>query len=127
MTGNEINGIKVPFVPITGNNDFPGKSDVKVNNHFESIFQKELEKVKFSTHASRRLESRNISLSETDLQKLESAVGKAAAKGAKDSLVMMDKTAFIVNIPNKTVVTAMGIDNESDNIYTNIDSVVFAQ
>lgn len=127
MAGNEINGIKVPFVPITGANDFPARKEVKVNNHFDAVFQKELEKIKFSSHASRRLESRNINLSETDLQKLENAVGKAEAKGAKDSLVMMDKTAFIINIPNKTVVTAMGIDNESENIYTNIDSVVFAQ
>ena len=47
-------------------------------------------------------------------------------KGSKDSLVMVDDTALIVNIPNKTVVTAMQVKGENENVFTNIDSVVFA-
>jgi flagellar operon protein len=121
----EINGISVPFVPIgdyNGNNPrikSPGDS-------FESIFQKELEKVKFSSHALKRLEERQIQLSDDQMQKINSAVEKAELKGAKDSLVMMDSTAFIVNIPNKTVITALPIAESKENVFTNIDSVVFA-
>lgn len=121
----EINGVRVPFIPIVTNDEVQ-KSRVKTGpGAFDSIFREELEKVKFSSHAAKRLEARNIQLSETELSKLQNAVERAEQKGAKDSLVMMDKTAFIVNVPNKTVVTAMQVEEGNENIFTNIDSVVF--
>lgn len=122
----EINGITVPFVPIVGGNETVQRTSDPVKSSFDSIFQEELEKVKFSNHALKRLESRNIQLSENELAKIQTAVEKAESKGAKDSLVMMDSTAFIVNIPNRTVVTAMEVSDTNENVFTNIDSVVFA-
>ncbi len=125
---NIINGVQVPFVPIIKNDGIIGKKVTENKNSFESIFESELNKLKFSNHATKRLESRNIQLSENELGKLNEAIGKAEDKGAKDSLVMMNNTAFIVNVPNRTVVTAMPIGNEAEeNVFTNIDSVVFAQ
>ncbi len=122
----EINGIKVPFIPIV-ENDVPVRTRVKAGEaSFDSIFREELEKVKFSNHAVKRLEARNIQLDEMQLTKLQDAVEKAEMKGSKDSLVFMDQTAFIVNIPNKTVVTALPIESSGENVFTNIDSVVFA-
>ncbi|MEW6701363.1 MAG: TIGR02530 family flagellar biosynthesis protein [Bacteroidota bacterium] len=123
----EINGISVPFIPIIGNGEAASrKIGREASSSFDAIFKEELEKVKFSNHALKRLESRNIQLSDEELSKIQSAVEKAESKGSKDSLVMMDKTAFIVNIPNKTVVTAIEVDSSSENVFTNIDSVVFA-
>ncbi|MGK9477057.1 TIGR02530 family flagellar biosynthesis protein [Melioribacter sp. OK-6-Me] len=128
----EINGISVPFVPIVGNNNSVRNSRDPVKASFDSIFQQELEKVKFSNHALKRLESRNIQLGEEDLTKIQNAVEKAESKGARDSLILMDlsaterKAAFIVNIPNRTVVTAIEVENAEENVFTNIDSVVFA-
>ncbi len=121
----EINGIQVPFLPI---NNFEGN---RVHNRgssesFESIFQQELEKIKFSHHAVKRLEERQIRLTDEDLTKINEAVEKAEQKGSRDSLVMMNSTAFIVNIPNRTIVTALPIGNSSEKVFTNIDSVVFA-
>jgi len=123
----EINGVSVPFIPIIGNDDVSNKKiERESTSTFDSIFKEELEKVKFSNHAMKRLESRNIQLSDEDLTKIQSAVDKAESKGAKDSLVMMNKTAFIVNIPNRTVVTAIEVANSNESVFTNIDSVVFA-
>ena len=123
----EINGISVPFIPIIGNNEVASrKIGREAASSFDAIFKEELEKVKFSNHAMKRLEARNIQLSDNDISRIQNAVDKAEAKGAKDSLVMMDKTAFIVNIPNKTVVTAMEVAESNENVFTNIDSVVFA-
>ena len=121
----EINGISVPFVPI---GDYNGSNPriKSPTDSFESIFQKELDKVKFSSHALKRLEERQIQLSDDEMLKINSAVEKAELKGSKDSLVMMNSTAFIVNIPNKTVVTAMSMTESKENVFTNIDSVVFA-
>jgi flagellar operon protein len=123
----EINGVVVPFVPIVGNDDVTAKKVGRESTStFDSIFKEELDKVKFSNHAMKRLESRNIQLSDEDLTKIQSAVDKAESKGSKDSLVMMNKTAFIVNIPNRTVVTAIEVANSNESVFTNIDSVVFA-
>lgn len=122
----EINGIRVPFVPLIGNEPAVKSKTRDSNNDFGAIFKEELEKVKFSNHALKRLESRNIHLGDEQISKIQSAIEKAESKGARDSLVLMNDTALIVNIPNKTVVTAVAIEEGNDNIFTNIDSVVFA-
>ena len=58
------------------------------------------------------------------MNKIQNAIEKAEAKGSKDALVLMNDTALIVNIPNKTVVTAIQVEQQNENIFTNIDSVV---
>jgi flagellar operon protein len=80
----------------------------------------------FSKHAAQRLDNRNISLSEEQSERLASGVQKASEKGIKDSLVMVDSLAFVVNIPNKTVVTAMDKSDSQNNVFTNIDGAVIA-
>lgn len=121
-----INGVKVPFVPIT-QKEHPVNKVPEGKNSFESIFRKEFEKIKFSNHAAKRIESRGLELSQDDITKLEDAFTKAESKGVKDSLVMMDSKAFIINVPNKTVITALDVAESKENIFTNIDSVVFAR
>lgn len=122
----EINGISVPFIPIERYDDLSKLQKINPKDSFQAIFQQEVDGLKFSNHAMKRLESRNISLSSSELDKIQTAVGKAQQKGSKDSLVMMDNTAYIVNIPNKTVVTAVPVGDDNENVFTNIDSVVFA-
>ena len=78
--------------------------------------------LKFSKHASERLVSRNIDLSETQKERLNQAVKAAEAKGIKESLVMMDNLAFIVNVKNNTVITAVAGGEEK--IFSNIDGAV---
>ncbi|WP_167956873.1 TIGR02530 family flagellar biosynthesis protein [Anaerosporobacter faecicola] len=80
--------------------------------------------LKFSKHANQRVESRNIELSGEVLQRLEDGTRKAQEKGIKESLVMIDSLAFIVNVPSNTVVTAV-TENEN-KIFTNIDGAVIA-
>lgn len=80
--------------------------------------------LKFSKHASNRLSMRNIELSDEQVNRLQDGMQKANAKGIKDSLVIVDKLAFIVNVPSSTVVTAMDQNETSDNIFTNIDGAV---
>ena len=80
--------------------------------------------IKFSGHAQTRLASRQITLTEHDVARLGQAMTKAASKGAKDSLVLMDKTAFVVSVANRTVITAVASDALKENIFTNIDSAM---
>lgn len=79
--------------------------------------------VKFSKHANERLNTRNIELSDAQLYRLNQGVGQARTKQIRESLVMMDNLAFIVNVKNNTVVTAME-QSESNNVFTNIDGAV---
>ena len=83
--------------------------------------------IKFSKHAANRLMQRDISLTPEQSERLTEAVTKAYEKGIKDSLVIVDKMAFIVNVPSKTVVTAMDDESTTEhNVFTNIDGAVIA-
>ncbi len=88
--------------------------------------QEEVTELKFSKHATGRLLDRNIELSETQMERLQEGARNAGQKGIKDSLVIVDELAFIVNVPNKTVVTALDQTEARGNIFTNIDGAVIA-
>ncbi|MDG5815849.1 TIGR02530 family flagellar biosynthesis protein [Chitinispirillales bacterium ANBcel5] len=93
---------------------------------FGDVLKSKIEEVKFSAHASSRLKSRKIDIGPEVMSKLEKAILGAEQKGAKDSLILLSDLAFIVNIPNKTVITAMDGESIRDNVFTNIDSTVIA-
>lgn len=54
---------------------------------------------------------------------LDEAFNELSAKGAKNSLVLTNEGAFVVNVPNRTLVTAIGLEEMRSGIVTNIDSV----
>jgi flagellar operon protein len=80
--------------------------------------------VKFSNHAVERMMSRGIKFEQADLQRLNEAVNRAASKGSKDSLILMNDSALIVSVKNKTVVTVMDKNALKENVFTNIDSTI---
>ena len=80
--------------------------------------------LKFSAHAQTRLQSRQIPFGPEEVARLESAVGKAQARGARESLVLMDNVALVVSVKNRTVITAVDAASLKDNVFTNIDSAV---
>ena len=125
MAINVINGF--PSVPIiTGLTGTVRQSNApeKETASFESIFRKKTEEqgLKVSKHANERLARRNIDLSDEQWMRLESGVKKAGIKGIKESLIMVDDLAFIVNVQNNTVITA--VDENEDRVFTNIDGAV---
>ena len=94
---------------------------------FGQIFtQKSIEEngLKFSKHASFRLNDRGIEMTQSQVSRLNEGARKAAEKGIKDSLVLVDDMAFIVNIPNQTVVTAMDSTETIENVFTHINGAV---
>ncbi len=84
------------------------------------------EPLHFSKHALERVQRRGIALDPTTLGRLHEGVGRAAGKGSRDSLVLVDGTAFVVSVPNRTVITAVGSEHMREHIFTNIDSAVIA-
>ncbi len=81
-------------------------------------------RIKFTKHADARLMQRDIRLTDEQMTRLEEGTKKASAKGIKESLVLVDDLAFIVNTDKKMVITAMDQNSSEDNIYTNIDGAV---
>ena len=101
---------------------FPKELDQIRQNSFTQILHDKMmvDEVSFSAHALNRLEQRNITIDEQVKAQLESAIEKLAIKGGKESLIMLDDTAYLVSIPNKKVITALS--GTEDNVFTNIDS-----
>lgn len=104
-------------------NKTQSSSSVDGQLSFQDILAEKSGEVRFSKHANQRLESRNIRLSDTQMDRLNQGISQARGKSINESLVMMDNLAFIVNIKNNTVVTALE-QGEDGNVFTNIDGAV---
>lgn len=91
----------------------------------ETTGKEELEsELKISSHAVKRMNERNIEFDSDEFLRLKSALGKLKDKGGRDSLVITEKAAYILDIDQKTVVTAMERNNLMDNVFTKIDSTL---
>ncbi|MFH0925099.1 MAG: TIGR02530 family flagellar biosynthesis protein [bacterium] len=98
-----------------------------IKDSFKDILQSELQKgkeLKFSAHAANRLKDRELEISQKNMEKINTAVNKASDKGAKESLILLQDMALIVNIRNRTIITAMDKAQLQENVFTNIDSAI---
>lgn len=104
----------------------PGQRQEKVENtsFANQLRQSMKSSVSFSQHAKSRLEQHGISLTESQLQKLNDGVETARQKGSKDSLMLMKDFAFVVSVQNNKVITALKQGSMKDQIVTNIDSAL---
>ena len=107
----------------TGANSFASILN-KIQESSDNIISSE--ELKFSKHATSRLQDRNIVLTDEQMARLNMGKIEAGEKGIKDSLILIDQLAFIVNVPNNTVVTAMDQTENKSNVFTNIDGAVIA-
>jgi flagellar operon protein len=93
---------------------------------FGEVLAEKTAQVQFSGHALQRVRRRGIEIDGPTLQRLQSGVDRAAGKGARESVVFVDSTAFVVSVRNRTVITAVDRDHMKDHDFTNIDSAVIA-
>jgi len=96
---------------------------------FEAILDERIQadqSVRFSGHAQDRMKSRNIQFNASQMDRITGAVNKAANKGAKDALLLVDNVAALVSVENRTVITVVDEGSLKDNVFTNIDSAVVA-
>src|SRR3954470_20081819 len=93
---------------------------------FGDVLAEKSAQVQFSGHALQRVRRRGIEVDATTLARLQSGVDRAAGKGARESVVFVDSTAFVVSVRNRTVITAVDRDHMKDHVFTNIDSAVIA-
>lgn len=96
-------------------------------DNFTSILKETIKKESsfvISNHAAERLKDRNISLNESDMNKINEGINKADEKGAKESLILYKDVVLVASVKNRTIITAVDKDSSKGNVFTNIDSVV---
>ncbi len=106
-------GVRAPDAPVSGPS-------------FANVLQEQTQGVTFSRHALQRLERRGIEVGQPTLARLSEGVDRAAGKGSRSSAVFVDGTAFVVSVPNRTVLTAVDPAHMREQVFTNIDSAVIA-
>jgi flagellar operon protein len=99
--------------------------------NFNQLFQQQLDnqnkEVKISAHAEKRMQQRNITLSDADMQKISESMDKASAKGANDALMIYDDLLMIASVQNRTIITTFTKDQSESEIITNVDSAIFVK
>jgi len=125
-----VNNLYSSIEQVTGQYLNTGNQNSRVGNSgnglsFEEVLkQTQRGELKFSKHAGERLQMRNINLTGEQISRLSEGAKLAEEKGIRESLMIMDKMAFIINVPNNTVVTAMDTETAVNNVFTNIDGAV---
>ena len=130
MSGN-VNNFLIPNVSkLPGHNkvntDKPTSKAIE-NSEFGKLFKEKIDdnkSISLSTHAAKRIQERNLEIDGKEITKLNQAFKKLEVKGGQDSLVITDKAAYIVDVPNRKIVTAIDKESLLDNVFTKIDSTV---
>lgn len=119
--------IPQPISPVSRPQSRPAGSG-KAGGQFDQLLQEARQQgqVRFSGHAQSRMAERGINFSPNQLERLQQAVKLVDTKGGRDSLVMLDDTALVVNVKNETVVTVVDREQMKNNVFTKIDSAVIA-
>lgn len=116
-----VNGVGAQPVAQQASSSVTSAQEISFLETLENV-----QRVRFSNHAQNRLQSREISLNDENVNRLSDAIDKAEKRGGKSSLVVVDDLAFIVNVQNRTVITALDKNQRGEGVFTQIDSVVFA-
>lgn len=122
-----VNRIYGTYQPLEAIKSPASKAPARPDGEFKAALGAEVSRIreiKFSAHAAERLQSRKIGMTEGDAATLSEGVDRAAGKGARNALVVMKGAGFIVNVPSRTVVTAVDTSELGAKVFTNIDSAV---
>lgn len=130
-----INNILIPNVTKTSTQkkvDLSNRLPKGEKSEFSNLLNNELEAKKplhsginLSSHAVKRLEERKIDFNNEEYMKVKDAMSKLKEKGGQNSLVVSDKAAYIVDVKNNKIVTAVDKGSMAENVFTKIDSTVF--
>ncbi len=99
------------------------KTKTKTETSFQKVLN-EAQTLKISKHAEKRLKQRNIEIDENKWNEISNKMAEAKSKGVTDSLVITNQAAFVVSTKNNTVVTALGREEASSHIFTNINGTI---
>lgn len=91
---------------------------------FHSFLHEQLNSITISKHAKQRIENRGIEIDGSAMNQLNEAMDKLSKKGSKDSLILLNQVAYIVNPQKKVIITCVDKENMQENIFSGIDSAI---
>jgi len=97
----------------------------KVNVSFKEVLNNKIfqdNTINFSDKASKNLHEINGSLNTDQINRLELGLGKLKEKGVSSGVLLMDSTAFVLNVKNQTVMTTIGKNRIQENVFSNFDA-----
>ena len=97
----------------------------KVNVSFKEVLNNKIfqdNTINFSDKASKNLHEINGSLTTDQMNRLELGLGKLKEKGIASGVLLMDSTAFVLNVKNQTVMTTIGKNRIQENVFSNFDA-----
>lgn len=106
------------------------KAKSKYLKDFKNVLRNEIKKeednqgIEISLHAAKRIEDRNLEIDNEEFLKLRGAINKLRDKGGQESLIITDKAAYIIDVNQNRIVTAIDKDNMEENVFTKIDSTL---
>lgn len=134
MGNNKINQYLIPpRIDLTKKKTvLKNETEITENNseEFKNLLQENINKVKeehgiqISLHAAKRLNERDIGIDSEEFYRLKDAISKLKTKGGQESLVVTDKAAYIIDVPNNRIVTAMDKEKLNGSVFTQIDSTI---
>lgn len=134
MTLDPIERLSAGIRPLPGVQKQPETARPQPPEKAGASFKQALEKaiqadtaIRLSRHVQERIQQRHLTLNEQQMQQLQNAVQLAREKGIKDSLVLMKDAAFIVNVPSRTVITALQRHNLQQQVFTQIDGAIISE
>jgi flagellar operon protein len=119
-------GAPAPTAPVRPEPKAPGTAAKPNGPSFAEVLGEKAGAVQLSGHAKARIERRGIELAPETLARLQHGVDRAAAKGSRESVVLVDDVAFVVSVKARTVITAVDRASMRDHVFTNIDSAVIS-
>lgn len=101
-------------------------SQNNIGVNFRDILESKLkvEGFSISKHAQERILLRGIEIGKEEIEGINKAIDLANSKGVRDSLVIVNGKAFVINIPTRTIVTAIEEGSLKNRMFTNIDGAV---
>lgn len=127
----KIGNFPIPKLSNPSNQGDLQRSDKsKYLKDFKNVLQQKIDKdrkshgVDISLHAAKRIKDRNLEIDSEEFIKLRGAINKLRDKGGKESLVITDKAAYIVDVNKNRIVTAIDKNKMGENVFTKIDSTL---
>lgn len=122
------------FVPQVGHKDKAGAEKAIANklrpgqkSEFGALLKTLTGGVQVTNHAAKRLMERQIDFSGDEFVKVNKAIDELKNKGGNDALIITESAAYIVDVPNNKLVTAVDRGELKDNVFTNIDSTILVE
>ncbi|WP_188205810.1 TIGR02530 family flagellar biosynthesis protein [Alkalibacillus aidingensis] len=111
----------LPLQPkLTNKTEAPKKS-------FQSFLQEATDELKVSKHAQKRLDERNIQISEQDWTKIQEKMNEAKQKGVTDSAIVLNDAVLVASTKNNTIITALDRQEATNQLLTNINGTILMQ